>query len=55
MVSQDNYLERVFPEPALIAFKRQKNSRETLIRAKGGPPPTREEKEKNGMKEWGNA
>ena len=24
MVSQDNYLERVFPEPPLIAFKRQK-------------------------------
>ena len=45
-VSQDNYQERVFPEPPLIAFKRQKNLRETLIRAKCATPPTRQEKKK---------
>ena len=53
MVTQDKYLERVFPEPPLIAFKRQKNLRETLIRAKVAPPPTREKRKINGMKKCG--
>ena len=53
MVLQDKYLETVFPEPPLVAFKRQKNIRETLIRAKLAPPNTREKRNLNGMKKCG--
>ena len=34
MTSLDPYLKEVFPEPPLVAFKKQKNIREHLIRAK---------------------
>jgi hypothetical protein len=34
MKSQDQYLAQVFPQPPLTGFKRQKNLREYLIRAK---------------------
>ena len=34
MVSRDAHLQEVFPEPPLIAFKRQRNLRDHLIRAK---------------------
>ena len=34
MVSQDPYLREVFPHPPLMAFKRQKNIKDILIRAK---------------------
>ena len=34
MVSQDGYLKKVFPAPPLIAFKRQQNIKDKLIRAK---------------------
>ena len=34
MVSQDNYLAEVFPQPPLTAFRRQNNLRDYLIRAK---------------------
>ena len=44
MVSQDTHLEQVFPEPPLVAFKRQKNIRETLIKAKVAPTNTRKKK-----------
>ena len=37
MVSYNPYLKEVFPEPPLIAFKRQKNIRDCLIRAKVPP------------------
>ena len=39
MVSQNNYLAECFTAPPLIAFKRQRNMRESLIRAKVPPPP----------------
>ena len=34
MASRDAYLSKVFKRPPLIAFKRQKNLRENLIKAK---------------------
>ena len=43
MVSQDKYLSDCFKAPPLIAFKKQKNIREYLIRAKV-PEATRHEK-----------
>lgn len=39
MVSQNNYLAECFTAPPLIAFKRQRKIRESLIRAKVPPPP----------------
>ena len=51
MTIQDEYLESVFPEPPLVAFKRQKNLSDFLIRAKLPPSPGTHEKRKlNGMK-----
>ena len=37
MAAQDQYLEEVFPEPPLISYKRQRNIRESIIRAKVTP------------------
>ena len=34
MVTQDKYMGKVFPAPPLIAYTRQRNIRETIIRAK---------------------
>ena len=44
MVSQDTHLEAVFPEPPLVAFRRQKNIREKLVKAKVAPQNTREKR-----------
>ena len=38
MKISDNYLEKVFPEPPLIAFKRQKNIKDYVVRARVPPP-----------------
>ena len=55
MVSQDPYLREVFPQPPLTAFKRPKNLRDNLIRAKipqkGKTKPNRNLK---GMKKCNN-
>ena len=53
MVTQDRYLQTVFPEPPLIAFRRQKNISKSFIRAKVPPPHTRENIQLNGMKKCG--
>ena len=37
MTTQDPYLQEVFPEPPLIAYKRQKNISDYIIRAKVPP------------------
>ena len=51
MVSQDTHLEAVFPEAPLVAFRRQKNIREHIIRAKVAPQKNqREQRMINGMK-----
>ena len=53
MVSQDPYLKSVFPSPPLIAYKRQKNIRESLIKAKVYPQHTRDKRYIPGMKKCG--
>ena len=50
MVAQDEYLKDVFPEPPMVAYKRQKNIRECLIRAKLPPKNSRNKRCLNGMK-----
>ena len=52
MVGQDNYLEAVFPEPPLVAYKRQKNIKETIVRAKLAPE--RPKRVQKGVKKCGN-
>ena len=50
MVSQNKYLAECFPEPPLTAFKRPRNIKELLIRAKVPPPPDlRQKSELKGM------
>ena len=44
MVMQNQYLAECFPQPPLTAFKRPRNIRELLIRAKVPPPPALREK-----------
>ena len=50
---QDPYLKKVCPEPPLIAFRRQKNIQEFLIRAKVPPAPSRPKRALPGMKQCG--
>ena len=51
MTSQNPYLKSVFPEPPLVAYKRQKNIRDFIIRAKLPPPlRPRPKRQLNGMK-----
>ena len=50
MVSQNMYLSQVFPSAPLIAFKRPKNLRETLIKARVPPTNTRPRRVQNGYK-----
>ena len=49
MVAMDPYIYKVFPEPPLTAFRRQKNIGEYLIRAKVPPPKSRSKREIKGM------
>ena len=51
MAAEDKYLESVFPEPPLISYRRQKNIRETIIRAKVAPE--RQQRIQKGMKKCG--
>ena len=48
MVAQDQYLAKCFPEPPLTAYRRPKNIREFLIRAK--VPPVPEQRQKKNIK-----
>ena len=51
MVNQDPYLREVFPQPPLTAFKRPKNLKDLIIRAKVSPKVRdRPERKKKGMK-----
>ena len=50
MTFQDSYMKEVFPEPPLTAFRRQKNLRDILIRAKVPPAPRAHlQRERRGM------
>ena len=53
MVKQSNYMQEVFPAPTLVAFKRQKNVKESLVRAKVAPKTTRPKQILRGMKKCG--
>ena len=37
MFGQEPYLKSVFPEPPMVAYKRQRNIREAIVRAKVAP------------------
>ena len=51
---QDQYLSEVFKEPPLTAYKRQKNIKDHLIKAKvADPPSVRPKRTKNGMSKCG--
>ena len=39
MIKQNKYLEEVFKEPPLTAYRRQRNLRDILIKAKVPPAP----------------
>jgi hypothetical protein len=55
MVSQDPYLHEVFSQPPLTAYKRQKNVKDHLVRAKvPGDPRPYPERTRRGMKKCGN-
>ena len=55
MVSRDEYLKEVFKSPPLTAYKKQRNIRDNLIRAKVADPPPKGPQRKNpGMKRCGN-
>ena len=56
MTFMDPYMREVFPEPPLTAFRRQKNLRDLLIRARVPPPPKSHEQRRNrGMSLCGRA
>ena len=50
MVSQDQYLQEVFPSAPIVAYKRQKNIREVVIKAKVPPLNSRSRRVQNGFK-----
>jgi hypothetical protein len=50
MTTSDPYLNEVFPQPPLIAYKRQKNIRDYLVRAKVPSENTRSRRTLPGMK-----
>ena len=54
MTFQDQYMKEVFPEPPLTAYRRQKNLKYLLIRARV-PPPLRahSQRKKRGMSKCG--
>ena len=51
MIAQDQYLKKVFPTPPLTAYKKQKNIKDHIIRAKvANPPQEKPTRVKPGMK-----
>ena len=54
MICQDPYLKTVFELPPLTAYKRQRNIRDNIIRAKVAPAPTeRPIRDNSGIKKCG--
>ena len=53
MTSLDSHLEKVFKEPPLVAFKRQQNIRNHIIRAKVPPTIAYPKRYQKGMKKCG--
>ena len=54
MVSNDNHLAEVFPKPPLVAFRRPKNIREMIIKAKVTSSITRASRTQVGLKKCTN-
>ena len=50
VMTQDPHMKEVFPDPPLIAYRRQRNIREVLIRAKVPPVTKRPKRELLGMR-----
>ena len=50
VMTQDPHMKAVFPDPPLIAYRRQRNIREVLIRAKVPPVTKRPKRELLGMR-----
>ena len=44
------YLKEVFPAPPMVAYRRAKNLRDKLIKAKVSPPSIRKKRQLTGMK-----
>ena len=53
MVSQDSYLKEVFEEPPLVAYTKNQNLKELLVRAKINQSNCRQKRKLNGMKKCG--
>ena len=54
MTGQDPHLRDVFPEPPMVAYKRQRNIRDKIIKAKIPVKNTRTQRTIPGMKKCGN-
>jgi hypothetical protein len=54
MTGQDPNLREVFPEPPMVAFKRQRNIRDRIIKAKIPTKSTRQQRSFPGMRKCGN-
>ena len=50
VMTKDPYLMEVFPEPPMVAYRRAKNLRDRLVKAKVPPPSTRKKRQLPGMK-----
>lgn len=52
-IGQDPYLKEVFPEPPMVAYKRQRNIKDRIIKAKIPTKSTRHQRSVPGMKKCG--
>ena len=50
VMSSDPYLKTVFPAPPMVAYRRAKNLKDKLVKAKIPPPPSRKKRIILGMK-----
>ena len=53
MVSQDSHLKEVFEEPPLVAYTKNQNLKELLVRAKINPTNVRQKRKLDGLKKCG--
>ena len=49
-MTKDPYLKKVFPEPPMVAYRRAKNLRDKLVKAKLPPPAARKKRQLPGMR-----
>ena len=54
MINQDEHLKEVFSAPPMVAYKRQRNQKDLLVKAKVAAEETREKRPLLGMKKCGN-